>query len=218
VTLYKITGPEGQSIHGGTGKWPLPETGKWRSVRGSLAACERGLHLVDEAHLAQWVKLDTVVWEAEHEGDLIDAGDKSVARKARLTRKVGVLTRELLVEWACDCAERALPIFEAKHSDDDRPRKAIETTRAWLRGEASIEQVRDAAAAAYAADAAAAYAAYAAAVAAAYAAYAAAAAYAAYAADAYAYYAADAAAAYAAYARQKEKTWQSAHLLELLSR
>ena len=193
MTLYKITGPEGQSIHGGTGKWPLPETGKWRSVRGSLAACERGLHLVDEAHLAQWVKLDTVVWEAEHEGDLIDAGDKFVARKARLSRKVGVLTRELLVEWACDCAERALPIFEAKHSDDDRPRKAIETTRAWLRGEASTQQVR---ADAYAADA--------------------------YAADADAYAAdadAAAAAADAAYAaRQKEKTWQSAHLLELLSR
>jgi len=129
--------------------------------------------------------------------------------------------RKLLVLAACDCVRLAL-----KHvpEGEDRPRRAIEAAEAWTRGEVALDEVRRAAAAAYAAaaaaDAAAAYAAYAAAYAAAAAAayaaayadayaYAAAAAYAAYAADAAAYaadsdaayaYAADAAAYAAAYA------------------
>ena len=63
---------------------------------------------------------------------------------------------------ACACAETALKYVKP---GEDRPHKAIETARAWARGEASIDDVRKAA---YAADAA--YAAYAAYAAAAYAA------------------------------------------------
>jgi hypothetical protein len=102
--------------------------------------------------------------------------------------------RKLLVSAACLCARQSL-----KHvkSGEDRPRLAIEAAERWVRGEATIEEVRAArnaayftyfTYAAYAADAADA------AAAAAYAADAAAAA-AAYAAAAYAAYAADAAAA-----------------------
>lgn len=34
--------------------------------------------------------------------------------------------------WAADCAERALPVFEAKAPDDARPREAIRATRAFV--------------------------------------------------------------------------------------
>ena len=101
--------------------------------------------------------------------------------------------RKQIVLAACACARLALPFVK---KGEDRPRVCIETTERWVRGEATIEQVKAArvAAAAYAS------AAYAAAAAAAYAA-AAAAAHAA-AADAYAAaYAAASAAASAA--RQK---------------
>ena len=40
----------------------------------------------------------------------------------------------LLALWAAECAEHVLPCFEEKHPKDDRPRKAIEATFAWLRG------------------------------------------------------------------------------------
>ena len=111
--------------------------------------------------------------------------------------------RKRLVLCACECARTSLRFVR---SGEERPLKAIETAERWARGEASIEEVREARFAAYAAAyvadaaayAAAAYAAaYAAAAAAAYVAAAAAyvAAYAAYAADAAA---AAAAAAYAA--------------------
>ncbi|MCC6194590.1 MAG: hypothetical protein IT518_09005 [Burkholderiales bacterium] len=109
---------------------------------------------------------------------------------------------------ACDHAERALPIFEAKRPGDDRPRKAIEAARGCIAGTKTRQQARAAAAdAAYAAAAAAAaYAAYAAADAAD-------AAYAAYAdADAYGY-----AAAARRTAREQERAWQTARLREYLN-
>ena len=57
----------------------------------------------------------------------------------------------LLVRWAADCAEHVLPLFTARYPDDDRPRRAIETVRAWARGEASVGEARAAAFAAHAA-------------------------------------------------------------------
>jgi len=56
--------------------------------------------------------------------------------------------RKLLVLAACGCARTALKYIPA---GEDRPRIAIETAEAWTRGEATIEQVRTAAYAAYAA-------------------------------------------------------------------
>jgi hypothetical protein len=39
----------------------------------------------------------------------------------------------LLAAWAADCAERVLPLFEKICPADDRPRKAIEECRNWVR-------------------------------------------------------------------------------------
>jgi hypothetical protein len=97
-----------------------------------------------------------------------------------LAGRLGI-DRKLLVRAACDCARLAM-----KYTTDPRPLRAIETAEAWCDGQATLEEVRDAARAAAYATAYAADAAYAAARAAAYAAYAAAAARAA----AYAAYAA----------------------------
>ena len=56
-----------------------------------------------------------------------------------------------LVIWATDCAQRVLPYFEDIQVNDNRPRKAIEAGRAWVRGEISVHDVRQAALAAHAA-------------------------------------------------------------------
>ncbi len=120
----------------------------------------------------EWLKSRTLAeaWEQCERGDWL----------LWLAAKAGV-DRKRLVMAACACARLALVHVPA---GEQRPRIAIETAEAWCRGEATIEQVKEARrnAADAAADAADAYAAYAAA----YAAYAAAAADAA----AYAYYAA----------------------------
>ena len=67
-----------------------------------------------------------------------------------------VVAREPVVLAACACARTALRYVLA---GEDRPRVAIEMAERWARGEATIAEVRSAAAAAYAADAADAYAA-----------------------------------------------------------
>ena len=56
-----------------------------------------------------------------------------------------------LALWAADCAEHVLPYFEEKYPKDDRPRKAVEAGRAWVRGEIALSEARAAALAAHAA-------------------------------------------------------------------
>jgi len=51
----------------------------------------------------------------------------------------------LLAEWAADCAEHVLHLFEVVEANDERPRRAIELARAWARGEVTMTQARTAA-------------------------------------------------------------------------
>lgn len=57
---------------------------------------------------------------------------------------------QLLTLWAALCAERVLAIFE-KDNADDRPRKAIEAARSWVKGELKMTAAREFAFAAHAA-------------------------------------------------------------------
>jgi hypothetical protein len=57
-----------------------------------------------------------------------------------------------LATWAADCAERVLPFFEKAYPGDDRPRKAIEECRIWVRtGVFRMADIRGASLAAHAA-------------------------------------------------------------------
>lgn len=51
--------------------------------------------------------------------------------------------------FACWCAEQVLPLFEAEHPDDDRPRAAIQVATAYAMGEATQEELRAASAGAW---------------------------------------------------------------------
>lgn len=51
----------------------------------------------------------------------------------------------LLAVWAADCAQHVLHLFEQAQPGDDRPRRAIEHVRAWVRGEIAMTQGRIAA-------------------------------------------------------------------------
>ena len=159
-----------------------------------LGACEAARAWAKGKSLAE-------VWEQCERGDWL------LWLCARMLGKEGWPTHPQIILAACDCAETALKYVKL---GEERPRIAIETARRFAAGSATINEVRTAAYAAYAAYADAAYAAYAAYAAAAYAADAAYAAYA-YAADAAyaaAAYAADAAyaAAYAADAAARKKS------------
>jgi hypothetical protein len=53
-----------------------------------------------------------------------------------------------LAQWAADCAEHVLPLF-TKVSGDDRPRRAIETARAWASGQVRVGAAQKAAVASH---------------------------------------------------------------------
>ncbi len=54
-----------------------------------------------------------------------------------------------MVLWATECAEHVLPYVEENYPSDNRPRKALEVGRAWVRGEVAVSEVRAAALAAH---------------------------------------------------------------------
>src|SRR6476660_5841657 len=63
-------------------------------------------------------------------------------------RRGGTLTdsdHQLLALWAASCAEHVLGLFESAQPEDPRPRQAIEQVRAWVRGEVTMTQARNAA-------------------------------------------------------------------------
>jgi hypothetical protein len=58
-------------------------------------------------------------------------------------RRGGTLSDEdhhLLAIWAAQCAQHVLHYFEEARPDDDRPRRAIELTHAWVKGEITMKQ------------------------------------------------------------------------------
>jgi hypothetical protein len=60
-------------------------------------------------------------------------------------RRGGSLTdtdHHLLALWAATCAEHVLHLFEAIRPADLRPQEAIAVGRAWVRGEAKMEDAR----------------------------------------------------------------------------
>jgi len=66
--------------------------------------------------------------------------------------KVDKQDQKLLAIWAADCAERVLGYFEKEYPNDERPRKAIEYARKWVRtGVLKMAYVRKAALDAHAA-------------------------------------------------------------------
>src|SRR5690349_17721027 len=64
---------------------------------------------------------------------LDDAGRQQLLTLAPRMMNTASPDKRLSVQLAVFCAERVLPIFEARYADDYRPKKAIEAAREWLR-------------------------------------------------------------------------------------
>ena len=119
------------------------QTAKPRAMNAAeFSALLADLNACSEAR--EWAKGKNlrVVWQT------CDQADWLLWLVGRMEGIEGWPDRKAIVAVACDCAELALSFVTR---GEDRPRLAIETTRKWLRDEATIEQVRTAAAAARAA-------------------------------------------------------------------
>jgi hypothetical protein len=142
---FKVLDAKNRSCNGGSPDlvWSLPvqnadgswTPGEWMpEVKGDLKLCSNGYHLTDAEHLPDW--LNASIYEAEPSNELIKGDNKIVCRSVRLLRKMHWDDRVARL-FACDCAERALPIYEKNYPDDKRPRHAIEVARLYADGKAS---------------------------------------------------------------------------------
>ena len=129
-------------------KWP--RCGVWVKAEGPLSVCQNGIHLCREKDLVEW--LNEEICEAEYRGDeRIDSGTKIVVREARLTKRLKAWNEKTARLFVCDCAERALSIYEKKYPNDKRPRHAIEISRKYANKKATKEELAAARGAAWAA-------------------------------------------------------------------
>ena len=153
---FKVLSEDNRSCNGGSTDlaWSLPvenpdgtwTPGEWMpEIQGELELYANGYHLTDADHLLDW--LNASVYEAEPSKEMLEGNDKIVCRSVRLLRKMHWSDRIARL-FACDCAERTLPIFEKDYPDDKRPRHAVEVARLYADGKASESELaaaRDAA-------------------------------------------------------------------------
>ena len=123
--------------------------GKWLRKIENPVLCESGYHCFMPEHILEW--LEAQLFEVEIKGRCVHGYDKTVTRQMRFIRKVDTWNDKTARLFACYCARDTLPIFEKKYPNDNRPRVAIETAERYANGEATIEELNAARAAASAA-------------------------------------------------------------------
>jgi len=107
-------------------------------IEGELIPCQRGYHLCRPGGLIEW--LGPVIYEAEYRGEMIEKDPGVVVvREARLLRKITTWNDRTARLFACDCADRALKIFEKAYPKDTRPRQAIALAREFTNSGATKE-------------------------------------------------------------------------------
>ena len=78
------------------------------------------------------------VFEVEVRDEIVDHPIHGyLVRTCRLTRELESWNEPTARLFACDNAEKVLPIYEKAHPGDDRPRKAIEAARNFARAQAN---------------------------------------------------------------------------------
>jgi len=92
LQLFKVLGPNGESIHGGNGQWPLPyddQPGEWYDCGVAPVICQTGLHLVSDP--LRWWRPKARLFLAETDSDVgccSDNSEKIAVRRARLLIEV----------------------------------------------------------------------------------------------------------------------------------
>lgn len=128
-------------------QWPKP--GVWLRAEGPLAVYQNGIHACREGDLIYYINEE--LWTIDLDPEMDEKNSQVASRAGCLLEQVTTWNDRTARLFAADCAERVLHLFEAAYPDDDRPRKAIETARAYANGlatAADLEAARSGATAA----------------------------------------------------------------------
>lgn len=105
---------------------------KWEKWDAELIMCEAGFHASERIFDAiQWISPGYIA-KVEVRGNDITKDTKQVWSQMRLI-KAWKWTKEDSVQLAVFAAELVLFLYEKQYPDDDRPRKAIEAARTYLK-------------------------------------------------------------------------------------
>jgi len=147
---FIVLDEDGTSLHGGYAvTWSLPthnDDGTWTPgdwmprAEGELSLYGDGYKVGTLDQIINW--LGPRIFEVEVGNEIIHDKKKSIARTCRLLREYTNWNERNARLFACDCAERVLDIFERAFSDDDRPRKAIQTARCYANDNATHEELK----------------------------------------------------------------------------
>ena len=140
MTFFKVLDGY-QPTNGGSGRYP--GVGRWTRHLNpdTLVACQVGYHIVQDVQILKW--LGPTVYEAEpcDQHPPVDDGDKWVACRVRLTRKLNWDDRTARL-FAADCAKAALLGERASGREPDkRLWTAVEAATRFARGDASTEEL-----------------------------------------------------------------------------
>jgi hypothetical protein len=146
TSYYKVLRTDLTPYHGGSGQWTV---GEWMPAIDNPERCDRGYHLIDREHLIEW--LGPAIHPAEGRGAFGSDDGKTTFAEAKIEPALANWTERTARLFACDCAERVLPVFEDKYPNDERPRQAIAMARRFANDKAPDEELTAARAAAWAA-------------------------------------------------------------------
>ncbi len=147
-TYYKCLTRDGKGPYSNF-KWPLPkngEVGAWVKTKGPLVMCENGIHVCTANQLSWWI--NEHIYTIEIRGQKKSDNNKLLVREARLVHRIETWDNRSARLFACDCAERVLPIFEKAYPDVVSVRAAIDTARLFANGKTTqkvMAAARDAA-------------------------------------------------------------------------
>lgn len=129
--------PSDRRLNHGDGR--LAIAGETLSVEGPIRLCSFGLHacfnLLDAISYAP----GTFVCRVEVWGDVRQWDDMCCGRHRKVLWMADASAR--LRQFAIECAERVLHIFEFSYPNDPRPRIAIEAAKGFLRGDVKAVDV-----------------------------------------------------------------------------
>ena len=126
-TLYKFL-RTGLKSDQGTHAWKV---GEWCKIDGALEMCANGFHASVRPIDALGHVSGEIIAEVEVQGEHEEQTDKQVWSEMRIKR-AWLWKKEDSVSLAIFAAELVIGVYEEKHPNDDRPRKAIEAAKAWL--------------------------------------------------------------------------------------
>ena len=118
--LYKFLRTDLKSYNGENRDWKINE---WRKEE-DIDMCKKGFHASKTPLQALEYVKGEILAEVEVKGKSIIEEDKECWSEMRIL-KAWHWTKEDSVSLAIFAAEQVIDIFEKKHPDDDRPRKAI---------------------------------------------------------------------------------------------